>query len=111
VTQLARSLVAPVARAGALCLATALYLALLIGLSWEVHAPTWFLLVAGAVTPLAAWLRGRRELAALGVAGGGALLTALLPDPEALAAGGVAVLALLALLAPVTLELAEEALT
>lgn len=110
-TPLTRSLVAPVARAGAMAGATAAYFALLLGLDHDLHAPTWFLLVAAAVTPVAVWLRGRRELVALGVALLGALLTALLSGSEALAAGGAAVLALLVLLAPVTLDVAEEALT
>mgnify|MGYP001382286621 CR=1 FL=1 len=107
-TSLARPLIAPLARAGALAVATVAYFALILGLGWDLHAPTWFLLVGVTVLPLALWLRGWRELAALGAAGLGALLTALLSGPTALGVGGAAVVALLFLLAPLGAEVAAE---
>ena len=104
----ARPLFAPIARALALALGTGAYFAVLLGTGWSIRLWAWFLFVALAVTPLAAWLRGRREVGALATALGGALLTLLLPVPASLAAGGAAFLVLLALLVPGVLATAAE---
>lgn len=107
-TPLVRPVWVPLARTGALILGTTVYFALGLGLGLEVGPWAWFLLVGLAVAPLAVWLRGRRELAAVAAGLSGAILTLALSGPAALGAGGALVLALLVLLAPGVVEWAVE---